>query len=105
MKFLDQKQLAHGHICKELPSTNHLNCPSAVWPRDIIHGKQNDPYAVGPLLGWHTNGPVKCKGNGVVHCNRIQIHKTSAAEEAKGNIVAKKSINEQLTPKVVEQMF
>ena len=30
-----------------------LNCPRAVRPRDVLHGKQNDPYAVRSLLGWH----------------------------------------------------
>ena len=82
-----------------------LNCPSAVRPRDIIHGGQNDPYAVRSLLGWHINGPIERKGNGAVHCNRIQIHKTSAAEDASGYIVAERSVKEQITPRVVERMF
>jgi len=75
-----------------------LNCASAVRPRDIIHGEQIDPYAVQSLLGWHINGPIERKGNGAVHCNRIQIHKTSVAEDASGYIVAERSVKEQITP-------
>ena len=35
-----------------------LNCPGALRPRDVIHGNQDEPYAVKSLLGWHINGPV-----------------------------------------------
>ena len=30
-----------------------LNCPSALRPRDVIHGNDDEPYAVKSLLGWH----------------------------------------------------
>ena len=43
-----------------------LNCPRLVRPRDVIHGSQNDPYAVRSLLGWHINGPIKREGNSAV---------------------------------------
>ena len=35
-----------------------LNCPSALRPRDVIHGNDDEPYAVKSLLEWHVNGPV-----------------------------------------------
>jgi len=35
-----------------------LNCPSAVRPRDIICGNENEPYALRSVLGWHVNGPA-----------------------------------------------
>ena len=82
-----------------------LNCPRVVWPRDVIHGKQNDPYAVRSLLGWHINGPIKREGNGAVQCHRIQIHEPSAVDEASGYIVVERSVKELLTPRVVERMF
>ena len=82
-----------------------LNCPKAVRPRDVIHGKQNDPYAVFSLLGWHINGPIKREGNRSVQCHRIQIHEPSAVDEASGYIVVERSVKEQLTPRVVERMF
>ena len=48
-----------------------LNCPSAVRPRDIVCGNENEPYAVRSLLGWHVNGPVNQKSSKQTHCNRI----------------------------------
>ena len=82
-----------------------LNCPRAVRPREVIHGKQNDPYAVRSLLGWHINGPIKREGNGAVQCHRIRIHEPSAVDEASGYIVVERSVKEQLTPQVVGRMF
>ena len=82
-----------------------LNCPRAVRPRDVIHRKQNDPYAVRSLLGWHMNGPIKREGNSAVQCHRIQIHEPSAVDEASEYIVVERSVKEQLTPRVVERMF
>ena len=40
-----------------------------------------------------------------VHCNRIQILKTSIDDEVKGYIVGERMIKEQLTPQVVSRMF
>ena len=82
-----------------------FNVLSAVRPRYVIHGKQNDPYAVRSLLGWHINGSIEREGNNVVQCHRIQIHKPSAVNEASGYVVAERSVKEQLTPRVVERMF
>ena len=82
-----------------------LNCPRAVRPREVIHGKQNNPYAVRSLLGWHINGPIKREGNGAVQCHRIRIHEPSAVDEASGYIVVERSVKEQLTPQVVGRMF
>ena len=82
-----------------------LNCPGALRPRDVICRNENDPYAVRSLLGWYVNGPVRHNSSKQVHCNRIQILKTSIDDEAKGYIVGKRMIREQLTPQVVSRMF
>ena len=82
-----------------------LNCPGAVRPRDVICGSDNDPYAVRSLLGWYINGPVRYKSSKQVHCNRIQILKSSIDDEVKGYIVGERMINEQITPQVVSRMF
>lgn len=82
-----------------------LNCPRAVRPRDVIHGRQNDPYAVRSLLGWHINGPIKREGNSAVQCNRIQLYVSNSVDETSGYIVVERSVKEQLTPRVVERMF
>ena len=66
---------------------------------------ENDPYAVRSLLGWYVNGPVRHNSSKQVHCNRIQILKTSIDDEAKGYIVGERMIREQLTPQVVSRMF
>ncbi|KAK2564378.1 hypothetical protein P5673_011803 [Acropora cervicornis] len=82
-----------------------LNCPGALRPRDVICRNENDPYAVRSLLGWYVNGPVRHNSSKQVHCNRIQILKTSIDDEAKGYIVGERMIREQLTPQVVSRMF
>ena len=40
-----------------------------------------------------------------VHCNRIQILKTSIDDEAKGYIVGERMTRERITPQVVSRMF
>ena len=82
-----------------------LNCPSAVRPRDIVCGNENEPYAVRSLLGWHVNGPVNQKSSKQVHCNRIQILKSNTEDNVNGYIIAKTEIKERLTPQVVSRMF
>lgn len=82
-----------------------LNCPSAVRSRDVIWGKENDPYAVRSLLRWHINGPVSHKDNGTVRCHRIQIIKDSTERNANGLIVAERKAKEQFTPQTVARMF
>ena len=82
-----------------------LNCPSAVRPRDIVCGNENEPYAVRSLLGWHVNGPVNQKSSKQVHCNRIQILKSNSEDSVNGYIVAKTEVKERLTPQVVSRMF
>ena len=82
-----------------------LNCPSAVRPRDVDCGNENEPYAVRSLLGWHVNGPVKQKSSKQVHCNRIQILKSNTEDNVNGYIIAKTEIKERLTPQVVSRMF
>ncbi|XP_068713289.1 uncharacterized protein [Montipora foliosa] len=82
-----------------------LNCPGAVRPRDVICGNENDPYAVRSLLGWYVNGPVRHNSSKQVHCNRIQILKTSIDDEVKGYIVGERMIKEQLTPQMAARMF
>ena len=82
-----------------------LNCPGAARPRDVICGNENDPYAVRSLLGWYVNGPVSHKSSKQVHCNRIQIVKSSIDDKVNGYIVGERIIKEQLTPQVVSRMF
>ena len=46
-------------------------------------------------------GPVKHKSSKQVHCNRIQILKSSVDDEVKGYIIGERMIKEQLIPQVV----
>lgn len=48
----------HGKRTVEVGILIGLNCPSALRPRDVIHGNEDESYAVKSLLGWHINGPV-----------------------------------------------
>ena len=61
-----------------------LNYPSAVRPRHIVCGNENEPYAVRSLLGWHVNGPVDQKSSKQVHRKRIQILKGNREDKVKG---------------------
>ena len=74
-------------------------------PRDVIYGNENDRYAVRLLLGWYIDGTVRHNSSNQVHCNRIQILKSSIHDEVKGYIVGERMIKEQLTPQVVSRMF
>ena len=49
-----------------------LNCASTGRPRDIICGKEDEPYTVGSALGWHVNGSASHRSSKQVHCNQIQ---------------------------------
>ena len=50
-----------------------LNCPSTRRSRDVIHGNDDEPYAIKSLLGWHVNGPVNQDTSKSVSCNRIVV--------------------------------
>ena len=82
-----------------------LNCPGALWPRDVICRNENDPYAVRSLLGWYVNGPVSNNSSKQVNCNQIQILKTSIDDGAQGYIVGERMTRERITPQVVSRMF
>ena len=51
------------------------NCPKALKPREVILGKDEDPYAVRTLLGWGIIAPTTpqftVKDEGELMCNRI----------------------------------
>ena len=70
-----------------------LNCSSAVRPRDIVCGNENEPYAA-------RSTAVK-----KVHCNRIQILKRNTEDKVNGYIFAKTEIKERLTPQMVSGLF
>ena len=74
-------------------------------PRNIICGKECDPYSVSSLLGWYINGPLNHKNNGRVHCHRIQVNNDHVGVRGNGFIFAERKVKEQLTPQSVLQMF
>lgn len=50
-----------------------LNCPSALRARDVVHGNEDEPYAVKSLLAWHMNSPVHHDTCDAVSCNKVRI--------------------------------
>ena len=81
-----------------------LNCPRVLRPREIIFGKETEPYAIRSLLGWYINGPSHASENHSLHCNRIQLRE-NAPTTAKGYVVSQTKIKEQITPLSVKRMF
>ncbi|KAK6195425.1 hypothetical protein SNE40_000861 [Patella caerulea] len=69
------------------------NCPKAIKPREVIGGKEDDPYAVRTALGWGIVGPVREVEEDMmdVTCNRIVSQETS-------NLVIPTESKEVLTP-------
>ncbi|XP_031549017.1 uncharacterized protein LOC116286605 [Actinia tenebrosa] len=68
-----------------------LNCPSALRPRDVVYGKETEPYAVRSLLGWYINGPINSSKCNSLHCNRILLDKQMASTTAKSYVVAQRT--------------
>lgn len=62
-----------------------INCASAIKPREIIPGNDNDPYAKRTALGWGVIGivrPSDCKAENEENCagaNRIIAHEVQCS--------------------------
>ena len=82
-----------------------LNCPSALRPRDVVCGKENEPYAVRSLLGWYVNGPIHASESNNVRSSRIQLDTPSTSKAARGYVVTQRAVKEQITPQAVGRMF
>ena len=82
-----------------------LNCPSALRPREIVYGRESDPYAVRSLLGWYINGPLytPCQSS-ILTCNRIHLNQQDTSSP-RGYVVSQRTVKEQITPQAVERMF
>ena len=83
-----------------------LNCPSALRPREIVCGKDSDPYAVRSLLGWYINGPL-CNPqlSSQITCNRINLSPEDTLITPRGYVVTQRKVKERITPQAVSQMF
>lgn len=88
-------------ICKHIPPYMDdveiglligLNYLSTVLPRDIICRNENCYCSLRSLLGRHVNGPASHKSSKEVHCNRIQILKSSTDDEVNRYVVAERRI-------------
>ncbi len=82
-----------------------LKLPNALRPRDVIHGNEDEPYAVKSLLGWHINGPVNQNTGKSVLCNRIVVSTSSFGCRAKACVTIQRDVEEIITPNAVKEMF
>ena len=83
-----------------------LNCPSALRPREIVYGKDSDPYAVRSLLGWYVNGPLcNPQPSSQITCNRINLSPEDTIITPRGYVVTQRKVKERITPQAVSQMF
>ena len=83
-----------------------LNCPNALRLREIIYGEYSDPYAVGSLLGWYINGPLRSQQQSSrVTCDRIDLSPEDTLITPRGYVVTQRKVKEQITPQAVSQML
>ena len=91
------------------------NCPKALKPRNVILGKESDPYAVRTSLGWGIVGPVTPRKDtadeeiDMLTSNRILSNEVGNEEQVHSKIVATVETKEVLSPldirKVLESDF
>ena len=62
-----------------------LNCPRAREPYESVRGNDYAPYAVRNALGWCIMGPVGCKVDDSIKCNRTRLY-TSSGDSMHNNI-------------------
>ena len=86
------------------------NCPKALKPREVVLGKEEDPYAIRTLLGWGIIGPTNAANHSsvgrddVFTCHRIvtcEIGNTRLDNRFVVNAQTKEVIN----PFAVRKMF
>ena len=82
-----------------------LNCPNVLRPRDVIYGKENEPYAVNSLLGWYINGPVEHGAADKLSCNRVHVTSPIRVDTPQAYIIPTRSVKECMTPQLVQRMF
>ncbi len=80
-----------------------LNSPGALRPRDVIHGNDDEPYAIKSLLRWHINGPVNQNTSKSVSCNRIVVSTSSFGCHAKACVTIQRDVKEIITPNAVKE--
>ncbi|XP_077975823.1 uncharacterized protein LOC144431922 [Styela clava] len=90
------------------------NIPSAVRPRDIIHGRENDPYGQKSILGWGIIGNV-CKNgkhddkSSISH--RVEVTQDCSTAEnllesnGKSSFVFSTKVKEIVSPQQLNQMM
>ena len=76
------------------------DCPSVLRPQDVIHGNDDEPYAVKSLLGWHINGPMKQDTS-----DGVTMQQSSHASSSKRYITAQRTVKEIITAGMVKEMF
>ena len=71
----------------------------------MLHGNNDELYAVKSLLGWHINGPVKGDTRDAISCNRVLVSTSSFGSEAKGYVTVPKKVKEIITSNAIKEMF
>ena len=85
------------------------NCPRAIKPREVIPGKDDDPYAIRTALGWGIIGKITSSEevNGVANVNKIEVREVKDGKNTKRCAFAFKTKTKEIiiTPKQVNKML
>ena len=88
------------------------NCPKAIKPREVIHGKSDEPDAVRTLLGWSIVGPVATTGAPLEEnalnssCNLVIARKIIPGNhDSQLSFVLNGRTKEIINPYAINQMF
>ena len=84
------------------------NCPRAIKPREVIPGKDDDPYAIKTILGWGIIGKISSSNefDDVVDVNRIETREFTEGKDTKHCcFVFKSKTKEIINPNQVNKMF
>ena len=110
-----EKEIAPYNCDMEVGILIGCNCPKALKPRNVILGKESDPYAVRTSLGWGIVGPVAPRKDtadeeiDMLTSNRILSNEVGNEEQVHSKIVATVETKEVLSPldirKVLESDF
>ena len=88
-----------------------INCASAIKPREILPGNDNDPYAKHTALGWGVIGivrPSDCKAENEEDCagaNRIIASEVQCSSRKLCHFAFKTHAKEILNPLQINKMF
>ena len=84
------------------------NCPSAIKPKEVVPGGNNDPYAIRTALGWGIIGPITQDPQGRspdISCNRIAIKEVGSEDPSYRSFVFETNAKEIITTAAVRRMF